>query len=49
MAQRGVIELFDAVRAPRIEGVMGIAMREKNGMIDSLYSFWHWDKFLKEC
>jgi len=49
MAQRGVIELLDTVRALRIEGVMGIAMREKNGMSDSLYSFWHWDKSLKEC
>jgi len=49
MAQRGVIELFNAVRAVRSECVVEIAKREKKGMIDSLYWFWHWGQFLKEC
>ena len=28
---------------------MEIAKREKKGMIDSLYLFWHWGQFFKEC
>jgi len=42
MAQRGVIQLFNVVRAVRSEGVVEISKREKKCMIDSLYWFWHW-------